>query len=326
MPINQNGFQFEFSGGGGGQDRTLYSSGLYHNPPVNEGAPGIRGVAGRAYNRTVGADELVENRLTNLTSRGNPYIANARARGLSQAARRGLGNSSIAAGAAERAAIESALPIAATDAATFAQAQGQNLEALNANLMQERDIANKAIEAGAAQRAAMIGNVGVHAQAAAAQQAAIQMQRERLAFEGEQAGLDRAQQTMLSNLGYGQDLGRMAAGFGYDIGRAGFGAQTDLTRLGYQFRLQGMENDRDVYRQMALQDNQFSNQRYNTAYQSLLDANIGTSNAAFATMLNLFMDDPSIDPRALDGVYQWSTGLGDQRIDDLLSFFLGGGF
>lgn len=49
--------------------------------------------------------------LNNLLGSESPYIQNARRRGLEQANSRGMLNSSIAAGASERAAIESAMPI-----------------------------------------------------------------------------------------------------------------------------------------------------------------------------------------------------------------------
>lgn len=65
----------------------------------------------------------VSGQLDTLLSGDSRYITSARQRGEEQAAKRGMLNTSMAAGAAERSAIEAALPIAQQDAQTFAQAQ-----------------------------------------------------------------------------------------------------------------------------------------------------------------------------------------------------------
>lgn len=75
--------------------------------------------------------ELVETRITNLLAGNNPYVTNARTRGVRQSASRGLLNSSLAGAAGESAAIAGAFPIASQDAATFAQAASQNQDAQN---------------------------------------------------------------------------------------------------------------------------------------------------------------------------------------------------
>ena len=71
---------------------------------------------------TPGEDATVEGRLKGLLSTGSPYLDAARARAAGVANSRGLLNSSMAATAGEKAAIESALPIAQQDATTFANA------------------------------------------------------------------------------------------------------------------------------------------------------------------------------------------------------------
>ncbi|MDI6789396.1 MAG: hypothetical protein QME44_01715 [Thermodesulfobacteriota bacterium] len=60
--------------------------------------------------------ETVEGRMGGLLKKGGAYLDAARTRGLQFASRRGLVNSSIAAEATEKAAIEAALPIAQQDA------------------------------------------------------------------------------------------------------------------------------------------------------------------------------------------------------------------
>lgn len=92
---------------------------------------GFTGGNGQGYTRTVQDDELASNQLTGLLASNSSYIRNARLRGTEFAASRQLGNSSIAAGASERAAIEAGAPIALADAGAFQEAAGQNLQALN---------------------------------------------------------------------------------------------------------------------------------------------------------------------------------------------------
>ena len=71
---------------------------------------------------TPSKDATVEGRMTGLLDSGSKYIRSARHRGMEEAQSRGLLNSSMAAGAAEKAAIESALPIVSQDAGAFHQA------------------------------------------------------------------------------------------------------------------------------------------------------------------------------------------------------------
>lgn len=58
-----------------------------------------------------GPQQVVNDLVTGFTNPTNPYIANARQRGIEQAAGRGLMNSSIAGANAERSAIEAAQPL-----------------------------------------------------------------------------------------------------------------------------------------------------------------------------------------------------------------------
>jgi len=74
-------------------------------------------------------NSMVQDRLVDLLERDNPYIKSARDRAMEMASQRGLLNSSIAAGAAERAAIEAALPIAQQDASTWQKAELTGYEA-----------------------------------------------------------------------------------------------------------------------------------------------------------------------------------------------------
>jgi hypothetical protein len=70
--------------------------------------------------RDIKATETVAGQLNTLLSSESPYVKLARSKALETANQRGLLNTSIAAGAGEKAAIESALPIAQQDAQTYA--------------------------------------------------------------------------------------------------------------------------------------------------------------------------------------------------------------
>lgn len=86
------------------------------------------------YNPTtqvVQNNQLVSDRLNGLTSGNSRYIQDARQQGREQAARSGLMTSSIAAGNAERSAIQAALPIAQADAARYGTVADQNMAATN---------------------------------------------------------------------------------------------------------------------------------------------------------------------------------------------------
>lgn len=74
----------------------------------------------------------VSTQLNNITSQDSPYIKLARQQGMLSAARRGLGNSSIAAGNSESAAVAAAMPAAQQNAGQeFAQSRA-NQDASNA--------------------------------------------------------------------------------------------------------------------------------------------------------------------------------------------------
>lgn len=295
---------------------TLGSSGLYINPnvPANSDARGIQGSDDRAYTRTVGDDELSTNRLNQITAQDSQYMQNAARRGLETANRRGLLNSSIASGASQRSALEAATPLAMQEAAAFQAAQQENLGYLNQGLQQERQIANQML----GQERDLASVAAGRAADAANQQrqidAALRAQREQLAYSGEQAGLGRA-----------HDIGLLGMQQQHDIGMSDMQWQQNMATLGYQYDFQSREADRDVFRNIALQDNQFSNSRYNNAYQAILDAQIGTSNAAFGAMLQQIMDDPSTSLTDMEGFRNWVGTQGDTLINNIFDRFLGGG-
>jgi len=76
--------------------------------------------------------ETVAGQMNSLLGQDSTYLQAARGRAAQQSNARGLLNSSMAAGAGEKAAIESALPIATADAATYGKAADYNVSTSNA--------------------------------------------------------------------------------------------------------------------------------------------------------------------------------------------------
>lgn len=92
-----------------------------------------------AQENTVTADQApfdeaqsTEARVNRIASSGSPLVENATTQGTQIAAKRGLVNTSLAAGAAQKAVLEAATPIAQTDASLSAQTSLANLAARNA--------------------------------------------------------------------------------------------------------------------------------------------------------------------------------------------------
>lgn len=200
MPLSYSG-----SASGGGSSGTLATAGHYTDPaiPRRSQAQGLSGTDNRAYTRQVTGDELVYNQMNKYLDQNGAYIGSARRRGLEQSNARGMLNSSIAAGAAERSAIDAASPLAMQDASTYGKTQSENMGALNEGLMQQRDIMNQQEMARWQSVNAGI-QAGVQADIARDQMAQdMQMQRERLAYEGEQAGLSRYHDLGMSQNQYG---------------------------------------------------------------------------------------------------------------------------
>lgn len=293
---------------------TLATSGLYRGVSARGNpAQGVRG-ADLAYVTDAGPQDLVENRVTNLLARDNPYVANARSRGLQGAAKRGMLNSSIAQGSAERAAIESALPIATQDANTMSQTRMLNQQELNKNLMQERQIQNEML-LGAQNAAAAAASGAAGARQAAleadiARQAELQMQRERLAFEGEQQGLERQFRDYLERQGYGMDLGRMQAEYGYELGRLGYNAELNDRSSFRQFQ-------QNVYRD----NNTFNNEMYMMDERNRQAFQYGMAQDIYRWMFDTISNDPSVDPTAVAGVPDFINNY----ISGVLSRMSGGG-
>jgi hypothetical protein len=207
---------------------------------------------------------------------------------MNQAAARGMGNSSIAAGAARAAAYDAAMPLALADQQQETDVMLKNIDVLNAR---------EAEKAAEQMQMTMSGYVSDQNSAAAEADrlARLQLQREALAFEGEQNQLGRVHDTGTMRLGaglqdyrderlYGMDLGRMGAEYGYDIGRAGYGADLDLRNSS------------------ALASQNYGFNRGLARDQYDYEMRLGLMN-------NFYRDDPAMrDPEVAGQMVQWFLG------------------
>ena len=297
-----------------GTSGTLGSRGLYQgvSPPRNSQAQGIYGTDNRAYTRNVTGNELVQNRMQGLMNRGGAYMQNAAQRGMETANRRGLLNSSIAAGSAERSSLEAAMPIAQADAATYGRTQSENMGALNQGLMQERDIINQQTMEGL--RAASSGqNAQLQAMLAReGMQLELQRQRENLAFSGEQQGLDRFQQQQMAQFGLGADLtrGQQQYGFQRGLNEQGFGF--DLGRMGAQDYYNSLQGQRDTQQQ---------------AYLAQFGAGLNAQNRFYTNLADNFFTNPEVyaDPNVRRAVMNFGNEFRPNFMSILGGFYNFGG-
>lgn len=280
---------------GGGTNGTLATRGLYTKPTTSNAGlnEGTRSVAdGLAYNRSVQDGGLVQNRLVDLLASDSAYIKQAENAGKRYAASRGGINSMMAGNSAIAEAYRAGMPIAAADANAINAADQQNVDVLNGNLMQERALMNEATIAAANRESAQQAYQAGSMDAAEERRMALQMQRERLGFEGEQAGLGRAHE-------YGM--------------------------TGYEYGLRNQLSDSDAYREEWLAGNNFNREFYGN--MSMLAAGARISSAQdFTSMLSQYaLDNPDIFSQenytqALDFI----GGSTDRFITDIFANFFGG--
>lgn len=222
---------------------------------------GISGAANRAYTREVQPNELAGYHMNQLTAENSPYIQQARMQAMAQANARGLGNSSYAMGNAQGAAINAAMPLAQQQAGAYGTAAGQNVQYLNQYLS---DAARAA--------AAHAQSSGQQMSAAAHDQMMLQMQRENLAYEGEQAALGRS---------YGQNQGYVQHGYGLEnqAVQQGYGLQNQYVQHSYgqEDRAQQQDyNTQNLYNAGALNDYYGSRQDSRNTYNNILQQGYGS--------------------------------------------------
>lgn len=230
MPTSlyQSGVNYNTGGNSSGSSTGSASTGrgLYGNLPqgmYNAGGSG----GSNAYVRDTQGNELVSNNLNGLLDQNGQYIQLARQSGMDQAGSRGLLNSSIAAGNSQRAAIQSALPIAQGDAAAYGAAATQNQDALNQNELTAMNNATSENVANIGAGASMYGD-----------DLGLMNQREGRAFSGEQQGLDRSFGDYMRQLGHSQNRDMANLGYQNNLGMGLFGLGADLMRGNQSFRNQ----------------------------------------------------------------------------------------
>jgi hypothetical protein len=170
-------------------------------------------------------------------------------------------NSSMSGAAGIEAAIRQGLPIAQADAAAINAAESQNLDALNQNFMQTRQLMNEATIADAARASASEGFRAGQYDASQARAHELQLQRERLGYEGEQAGLSRSHE---------------------------FGM------LGYDYDMRNQMSDNETFRTDYLDNNRFERDLYGNMAQQGFSSQM-QSMADFRNMLNAYaLENPDV--------------------------------
>lgn len=275
---------------------TIGSSGLYQQP-TSSGTnlpQGQQFADGRAYTRVVNPDQLVATQLQGLMDPNNPYLRQGMNRANRAANNAGMGRSSIAIGNAQAALVQQALPIAQQDAATYAQAAGQNQDALNTNLGQERQIRNEIVmqeQQLATQRGIAAGQ---NASQRYAQDMQLQLQREGLAFQGEQNQLNRLHDFQTTAQGYMFDIGRMDRD--------------------YMNRDQLASND--TFRQDWLADRNYGRQ----INSNIINAGIGSMTGMYQYLTQAAVDNPDVyDPEAYSGMMNFFQQQFSQMFGNLFN-------
>lgn len=258
-PINNLAMPRQTMNSGGGSTTTTTTGGgggttMNFDPRIGNAAlpQGIYGAANRAYVRDVQGSELAQNQVANITNQNSALMRNAAMQGNRRANARGNINSSMAAEAAQNAVIEAATPLALSDAQAYREAAGQNQQFLN-----QRDIADMQNQTN--REAAWSSSAAAQMQA----EAALQRQREQLAYEGEQAELQRRYGFQMSGLENQFNTER-------DYRQNQFATEGDWRQ--YQIE-SGVAGQRFNYDMMARQW-ESQNQMRQNAYQGIFEANL----------------------------------------------------
>lgn len=224
--------------GPGGPTRPPQLPSVYTGLPAAAGLPDANVDYSQVdpFIRDVQDDELVQNQLTGLLASDSDYMRNARQRGAESAAQRGALNSSIFAGASQRAAIEAAAPIAQADAQAYRQAATENAAAINqhqlAKMQSMTSLASSRIGAAAS---IMSTEISANANKEIARMN-IDFERDAMEF---QAGHD----AFMENLRFGNqyELQDFAQQHNIDMTQLQFAHETELQELGHRYALDQMD-------------------------------------------------------------------------------------
>ena len=268
------------TGGGGGTT-------MNYDPRIGNAAlpQGIYGAANRAYVRDVQGSELAQNQVANITNQNSALMRNAAMQGNRRANARGNINSSMAAEAAQNAVIEAATPLALSDAQAYREAAGQNQQFLN-----QRDIADmQNMTQREGQWASTQGQI-------LANEAALQRQRENLAYSGEQAELARRYGFQMAGLENQFGTERDYRQYGFDLGR-------QQQQYGLEYNYNQMMQDADMRRQV-----------YADQYTRSQDY--------FSNLMGRMLSDPDIfDPQTVSYLFSYYNRMatvGNPALDSIL--------
>jgi hypothetical protein len=206
-----------------------------------------------ATTRDVGQQELVGTQLQGLLESQSPYMQQALLAGQRQAASRGALSSSLAAGAAQAAAIQAAFPIAAADAQTYSRVASENAAAINntnlAKLQSTTQMATTIMNASAAMAQAQLGaqtQLESTAMQATSAQSIAQMQTQMQA-DITQMNIQAQQQSNIFMSHHDQmmemqrqsgrvELANLDFGFRAELQQRGFNHDFDLSALSHEQR------------------------------------------------------------------------------------------
>lgn len=259
--------------------------------------------------------QIVNNTMAGILNPSNPYIESARRAGLEQVAARGGLNSSIGAGAAQRAAIDSAMPM-------FQQAMGLTGQREQQTWQGRENELARALQ-----------QQGMRADAT--------LQREQQDFQGRQSDLDRA----LTRTGQALSLDQAREQYNFqgtqaDLDRAAqrardaLGLQSQREQLGFQGQQAGLdrvqqvnnqllqqqlrerqtqldfENTRALQGDRVAQENWLADQNYTRQFNGNL-AMLPISNALQMSqaIMNYAMENPEVySPEVISGLNNFFTG------------------
>lgn len=251
----------------------------------------------RAFTRTPGRNALVEQRVTDLSRGDGAYLTGARNRGVLGAQRRGQANVTAAANAAEQAGLQAVLPIASQDANTFASAEAQNQDALNAFEAQKV----KAETDDAALQAAIINGGGAVYHSQQRDEAERERDRE---FQREMAREDRSWRTgeRLGTQDYGREDREDTQGW-----QSGESAAERYWRTGERAGTQEYEAGQNALNRSFQGDQAQRDRDYNRWSEQY-----GAQTAMSMRVADTILSDPSYfrDPAAAQGMMEfWASNF-----------------
>lgn len=264
-------------GGGGGSSGNISVGG--------GGAP-----SAQATTQEVQDNQLMRHQLEGLLDWDSPLMDRARQQGINQAARRGLGNSSIAAGNAMGAAMDRAMPIAQFDASRYGSVADQNMAAQN-----QASLAN-ASNAASLAAARMSANASLRGRQMANDHAMRQMMLGHQLgglddFRRHMLGMETREDTQSFQAGQ-SDIDRM-------IQQAQFGAQHGLARDQFGFSQDQFAHSMNMdYGNLALANRQLDSQNYANQFGNYF----GAINAVYSNP-NLKADQQTAAVEQIQAMY-----------------------